>query len=125
MLRGAIKRFFSCPSGVHEVTVIGSGQMGTGIAFVLSSVAQKKVKMIDVSEERLSFSNSFCEGLLDKEIKRGKLTPEGKSEIMNRFSYSVKLEDAQSSDHLNQRHLGDGVEEVHPDHFFWPLSEAR
>jgi len=78
--------------------VIGCGQMGTGIAVVASRVARLDVKVVDLNEDLLSRSRKFTENLLEKEIQKGRLSSEDRYKVLERMSYSTKLEDLDKSD---------------------------
>lgn len=82
--------------------------MGTGIAIVANRVAGLNVKILDTSEATLSKSNKFI-GILtlfkqildnwcEKEIAKERMTKDEKQTIMNRFSYTTKIEDLDKSD---------------------------
>jgi len=47
------KRFFSTPSAVKHLGVIGAGQMGTGIGIVASRVASLNVTFVDPGQTSL------------------------------------------------------------------------
>ena len=67
--------------------------MGTGIAIVANRVAGLHVKLVDTTEATLSKSSKFIESWWDKEIAKQRLTTDEKYSIMNRFTFSTKLED--------------------------------
>lgn len=100
MISSIFKRNFSTLEGIKNVGVVGAGQMGTGIAIVLSKNAQKNVKIVDASEQQLSNSRKFTEKLLDKEISKQRLTNDDKYKILERMSYSLKIEDFNQTDYL-------------------------
>jgi len=93
MISKILKKSFSSIQGIKKVGVIGCGQMGTGIAIVLSRYANMEVKIVDTSEERLSASRKFTEGLCDKDIAKNKLTADDKTKLLERLSYTTKVED--------------------------------
>jgi len=99
MLSNFVKRNFSSSlKNIKKVGVLGSGQMGTGIALVLGRHAKLDVKVIDVNENSLSQSRRFTEQLLDKDIAKKKLNHEEKYQIFERISYSMDPEDFHQSD---------------------------
>lgn len=100
MLSKSFIRKFSSLNSIKSVGVLGAGQMGTGIALVLTRYAQKNVKVIDSSEEQLGKSRKFTESLLDKDIAKNKCTNEEKYKVLERLSYSTKLQDFDHSDFL-------------------------
>lgn len=89
MIRNIKKQF----SNVNSFGVIGCGQMGTGIAVVASRVAGLNVKVVDMNQDLLSKSRKFTENLLEKEIQKGRLSSEDRYKVLERMSYSTKLED--------------------------------
>ena len=72
------------PTDVKRLGVVGAGVMGAGIAYV-SAVAGIDVTLIDATDERAAGGRDHAAKLLDKEISRGKSTPEKKAEILNRI----------------------------------------
>lgn len=72
--------------------------MGTGIAIVANRVAGLNVKIIDSTEQSLSRSRTFTENYLDKEISKKKLTSDEKYKILDKFSYSLNIQDLCESD---------------------------
>jgi len=81
------------PSNIKQVGVLGAGQMGTGIAIVMNRNAGTKVKIVDKNEKQLSDSRKFTESLFDKEIQKQKMTNDEKYKILDRFTYSLNIED--------------------------------
>ena len=100
MISKFVKRHFSTLENIKNVGVLGAGQMGTGIGIVLSKNAHKHVKIVDASEEQLSKSRKFTENLLDKEISKQRLTSDDKYKILERMSFSIKVEDFNNTDFL-------------------------
>ncbi len=66
---------------VKKVGVLGAGMMGAGIAFV-SAKAGINVVLIDNSQEAADRGKGYAEGILDKGIKRKKVTPEKKDAVL-------------------------------------------
>ncbi len=69
---------------VKKLGVLGAGMMGAGIAYV-SANAGMEVVLIDASQEAAEKGKSYSEGILDKGIKRGKLTEATKAEVLGRI----------------------------------------
>jgi 3-hydroxyacyl-CoA dehydrogenase/enoyl-CoA hydratase/3-hydroxybutyryl-CoA epimerase len=63
---------------VKKVGIIGAGMMGAGIAYV-SANAGIEVVLIDAAQEAADKGKAYSEGLLDKGMKRGKVTEEKKA----------------------------------------------
>jgi 3-hydroxyacyl-CoA dehydrogenase/enoyl-CoA hydratase/3-hydroxybutyryl-CoA epimerase len=69
---------------VRKVGILGAGMMGAGIAYV-SAQAGIDVVLIDASQEAADRGKAHSEGLLDKGMKRGKVTAEKKAETLARI----------------------------------------
>lgn len=69
---------------VRKLGVIGAGMMGAGIAHVAAQ-AGIEVVLIDSTEEAALRGRAHSEGLLDKAVKRGKMTAEKRAEILARI----------------------------------------
>ncbi|MEH7829064.1 3-hydroxyacyl-CoA dehydrogenase NAD-binding domain-containing protein [Gemmobacter denitrificans] len=70
---------------VSKVGVIGAGMMGAGIAYV-SANAGIEVVLIDAAQEAADRGKSYSETLLDKGMKRGKVTADKKAEVLGRIT---------------------------------------
>ncbi|SPH17143.1 Fatty acid oxidation complex subunit alpha [Defluviimonas aquaemixtae] len=70
---------------VAKLGVLGAGMMGAGIAYV-SANAGIKVVLIDAKQEAADKGKSYSEGILDKGMKRGKVTEEKKAEVLGRIN---------------------------------------
>ncbi|MCC5986725.1 MAG: enoyl-CoA hydratase/isomerase family protein [Pararhodobacter sp.] len=69
---------------VKKVGVLGAGMMGAGIAYV-SANAGIEVVLIDASQEAAEKGKSYSTGILDKGIKRGKVSEAKKEEVLGRI----------------------------------------
>ena len=70
---------------VKKLGVIGAGMMGAGIAYVAAN-AGIEVVLIDATQEAADRGKAHSEGLLDKGLKRGKVTAEKKAEVLGRIT---------------------------------------
>lgn len=70
---------------VKTLGVIGAGMMGAGIAYV-SALAGIEVVLIDATQEAADRGKAHSEGLLDKGVKRGKVTAEKNAEVLGRIT---------------------------------------
>lgn len=70
---------------VRKLGVIGAGMMGAGIAYVAAN-AGIEVVLIDSTPEAADRGRAHSEGLLDKGLKRGKITVEKKAEVLARIT---------------------------------------
>ena len=77
-------------NGHKNVSVIGSGIMGHGIAIVCAT-AGYHVNLYDVSKEQLDLAQSKIESSLDYGIKKGKLAADQKDEILKRIVFESDL----------------------------------
>ena len=76
---------------VHSVGVVGSGQMGNGIAQV-AACSGKEVIMVDIKEEFLERGVSTISNSLDKLASKGRITDEQASSALSRISTSVSMD---------------------------------
>ncbi|MEV8465764.1 3-hydroxyacyl-CoA dehydrogenase NAD-binding domain-containing protein [Fluviibacterium sp. DFM31] len=70
---------------VKKLGVIGAGMMGAGIAYV-SAQAGIEVVLIDQTQESADRGKAYSEGLLDKGIKRRKVTEQKKAQVLGRIT---------------------------------------
>ncbi len=70
---------------VKTLGVLGAGMMGAGIAHVAAS-AGIKVVLIDAGQEAADRGKAHAEALLDKAVKRGKITAETRAEVLARIT---------------------------------------
>ncbi|BDW84792.1 3-hydroxyacyl-CoA dehydrogenase NAD-binding domain-containing protein [Roseicyclus marinus] len=70
---------------VAKLGVLGAGMMGAGIAYVAAN-AGIEVVLIDAAQDAADRGRAHAESLLDKGMKRGKVTPEKKAEVLGRIT---------------------------------------
>ncbi len=80
-----------------KVIVLGSGTMGCGIA-QSSIVAGHETTVIAHSEKSMGNASEAIANGLDRSIKAGKLTAEGKSECLKLLKVSFRLQDCDDAD---------------------------
>jgi len=78
---------------IKNVTVIGSGIMGHGIAQV-AATAGFQVQLNDLSDEFLQHAKSNIAKSLDRGIKKGKISENDKGDILSRISFTTDLPQA-------------------------------
>jgi 3-hydroxyacyl-CoA dehydrogenase/enoyl-CoA hydratase/3-hydroxybutyryl-CoA epimerase len=69
---------------VRKLGVLGAGMMGAGIAYVAAN-AGIEVVLIDAAQEAADRGKAHSEALLDKGMKRGKVTADKKAEVLGRI----------------------------------------
>ncbi|WP_088342791.1 MULTISPECIES: 3-hydroxybutyryl-CoA dehydrogenase [Rhodomicrobium] len=79
-------------AGIRTIGIIGAGQMGNGIAHVIS-LAGYDVAINDLSEERVAAAMATINGHMARQISRGKLTEDERSQALARIRYAPSLED--------------------------------
>ncbi|KAI8140595.1 3-hydroxyacyl-CoA dehydrogenase [Fennellomyces sp. T-0311] len=78
----AQKRFLTAPAAdrnidhIKRVGVIGSGQMGLGIAYVAANVSRLPVVLMDINKEQTDKGLKFMDRLLEKDVAKEKITAE-------------------------------------------------
>ena len=75
---------------VQKVGVLGAGMMGAGIAYV-SANAGIDVVLIDQNQEAADKGKSYSEGLLDKGMKRGKVSSDKRDTVLGRINATTDL----------------------------------
>ncbi len=93
----AINKGKSRPEGferskLSRLGVLGAGMMGAGIAYVSAKVGIEVV-LLDTSQDNADKGKAYSAGLLDKEIKKGRLTAEGKDALLTRIKATTAYED--------------------------------
>jgi 3-hydroxyacyl-CoA dehydrogenase / enoyl-CoA hydratase / 3-hydroxybutyryl-CoA epimerase len=74
---------------VRKLGVLGAGMMGAGIAYVAAN-AGIEVVLIDATQEAADRGRAHAEALLDKGLKRGKVTAEKKAEVLGRITATTE-----------------------------------
>ncbi len=82
---------------VKTFGVVGSGQMGNGIAHV-AAVAGMQVIMNDVSAEFVERGLSTITKNLDRAVSKGKMSEDEKAQILGRIKTSTDLADMKDAD---------------------------
>jgi 3-hydroxybutyryl-CoA dehydrogenase len=78
---------------IKNITVIGAGTMGNGIAHVCAQYGYK-VTLNDIKQEYVDRGLKTISSNLDRQIKKGNLTEEQKTKTMANVSTSLLLADA-------------------------------
>jgi len=72
--------------------VIGSGQMGGGIAQV-AAASGMSVKVVDISEDVLKRAEKFMGKLLQKNVDKGKITEQDRTDTLGRITWVTDMTD--------------------------------
>src|SRR3981081_1535169 len=76
---------------IKKVGVIGSGQMGNGIAHV-AALAGLDVVLNDVSEDRLKSGMATINGNLSRQVSKKIITEDARKQALNRIVSSETLD---------------------------------
>lgn len=83
---------------MKNITVIGSGTMGNGIAHTFAQHGFE-VSLVDISDDALSKALQTISNNLDRQVKKGTITEEAKTETLGRIRVFTDLaEGAQNAD---------------------------
>jgi 3-hydroxybutyryl-CoA dehydrogenase len=82
---------------IQSVGIVGAGQMGNGIAHVFA-MAGYDVLLNDVSADSLTKAVSTIDKNLERQVSRGKTTPEAKAAAMARIRTTLVLADLGQTD---------------------------
>jgi 3-hydroxyacyl-CoA dehydrogenase / enoyl-CoA hydratase / 3-hydroxybutyryl-CoA epimerase len=98
----AINKGKSRPEGfdkrsVKKLGILGAGMMGAGIAYVSAKVGIDVV-LLDTSQDAADKGKGYSAGLLDKDIKKGRLMPADKQQFLDRIKATTKFEDLAGCD---------------------------
>jgi 3-hydroxybutyryl-CoA dehydrogenase len=74
-----------------KIAVVGSGQMGNGIAHVFAQ-AGFVVIMVDISREALARGRDTISKNLDRQVKKGSVTPDEKEKTLGRISTADSID---------------------------------
>ncbi|MGO1932053.1 MAG: 3-hydroxyacyl-CoA dehydrogenase family protein [Ruoffia tabacinasalis] len=77
--------------------MVGAGAMGAGIANVMATNGYKVI-LRDIKEEYVQSGLDRINKFMDNSIKRGKLTEEGKQEVLDRITATTSLQDMKDVD---------------------------
>ncbi len=81
----------------QKVVVLGAGMMGAGIAYECAR-AGMEVVLKDMNLAAAEKGKAYSQGILDKAVARGKMTAEGRDEILARITPTENMADAKGAD---------------------------
>ncbi len=76
---------------IRKVAVVGAGTMGNGIAHIFA-LAGFPVVLIDVSEEQLTRAHQAIEKNMDRQVRKGIISEEEKTQALARIRLETDLE---------------------------------
>ena len=76
---------------IRTVGIIGAGQMGNGIAHVVS-LAGYQVLLNDISRERVESALATINGNMSRQVHRGKITSADRDKALSLISYASSLD---------------------------------
>jgi 3-hydroxyacyl-CoA dehydrogenase/enoyl-CoA hydratase/3-hydroxybutyryl-CoA epimerase len=97
--KGARRPHNEPKTDVKTLGVLGAGVMGAGIAYV-SAVAGIDVVLLDTTIEKANAGRDHAAQIIDRQIEKGRSTPETKAEILGRIHPTVDFADLKSIDFL-------------------------
>ncbi|GJJ08437.1 hypothetical protein Clacol_002653 [Clathrus columnatus] len=84
--------------GIKMLGVVGSGQMGLGIAYVSALRARVSVALTDKSEAQIVSGLAFFDKLLKRDIEKGRITAREAEEAKNRVQAVQDVKDLRDAD---------------------------
>ncbi|GAB4269851.1 MAG: 3-hydroxybutyryl-CoA dehydrogenase [Pararhodobacter sp.] len=82
---------------INSVGIVGAGQMGNGIAHVFA-LAGFNVVLNDISEDALKRAIALIDKNIERQVQRGKVTPEEKAAALARIKTTTRLADVGPTD---------------------------
>ncbi len=82
---------------MSKIGVIGSGQMGNGIAHV-SALAGYEVLLHDLSEERINAGLATIDGNLARQVTSGRINEQARKDAVGRIKPALTLDDVSDAD---------------------------
>jgi 3-hydroxyacyl-CoA dehydrogenase/enoyl-CoA hydratase/3-hydroxybutyryl-CoA epimerase len=86
--KGARRPKTEAKTDVRSLGILGAGVMGAGIAYV-SALAGIDVVLLDTTIERANAGRDHAARIIDRQIEKGRSTPEKKAEILGRIHTTV------------------------------------
>ena len=84
---------------IKNVTVIGAGTMGNGIAHVFAQ-SGFKVNIVDISSEQLEKALATIQKNLDRQVAKGSISEEGKKSALSNIKTYNSIKDGVAQSHL-------------------------
>ena len=84
---------------IKKISIVGSGQMGAGIAQVAAS-SGFEVAVTDVSQDRLDWGKNYIGSSLARLVRKNKLSQENSETYLNNIKFSLDLNSHCDSDFI-------------------------
>ncbi len=84
-------------STVKKLGILGAGMMGAGIAYSSAKVGIEVV-LLDTTQDAADKGKAYSANLLDKDIKKGRQTQEGKDQFLARIKATTSYDDLKGCD---------------------------
>jgi 3-hydroxyacyl-CoA dehydrogenase len=81
---------------ISNVTIVGAGTMGNGIAHVFS-LAGYNVTLVDIKQEFLGRALAGIKKNMERQIKKEKITQQEMDQALKRITTSLSIDDAKDS----------------------------
>ena len=94
MLRSIARRF----SAVRQVGILGAGETGSEVGLLFASHPQFRVRIFDLTEQKLATSLNLIQALLRQEVGVGLISNEQYFDVHSRLAYTVYEQDLLKSD---------------------------
>lgn len=118
---------------VNQITVIGSGVMGRGIAYV-AACGGYQTTLVDINEEQVAGAKKEIEKIFAKGVERNKITSEVANLAMERLSYASNIaESVKNSDlvieavpekHAIKKSVFETIDANAPEHCFFATNTS-
>ncbi|HEX3675666.1 MAG TPA: 3-hydroxyacyl-CoA dehydrogenase NAD-binding domain-containing protein [Rhizomicrobium sp.] len=95
--KGARRPKSEKPTETKIVGILGAGVMGGGIAYV-AALAGIDVVLVDTTQEKAQGGKDHVAGILDKQIERGKSSPEKKAAVLAHIQTTADFADLKDAD---------------------------
>ena len=82
---------------MEKIGIIGSGLMGTGIAYAIATRMEAEVVVVDTAEQALKKSRASAEGLANRAVEKGQATKEQAAAWMQRIRHSTQMGDVKGA----------------------------
>ena len=84
-------------SSVKKLGILGAGMMGAGIAYVSAKVGIQVV-LLDTTQDAADKGKAYSANLLDKDMKKGRMTQQGKDDFLARIKATTSYDDLKGCD---------------------------